>query len=90
MFDAGRRFDRLYLVLRQTLGMIAKYLDYSAISNTTAAALRNHSLEFGLERLQRYLGGVDPVNDILASVQEFSGQLEAQDDRTLVVLERTK
>jgi sigma-B regulation protein RsbU (phosphoserine phosphatase) len=46
--------------------------------------------EFGLERLQRYLGGVDPVNDILASVQEFSGQLEAQDDRTLVVLERTK
>jgi Cd2+/Zn2+-exporting ATPase len=58
MFDAGRRFDRLYLVLRQTLGMIAKYLDYSAISNTTAAALRNHSLEFGLERLQTVDAGL--------------------------------
>ena len=46
--------------------------------------------EFGLERLQHYLGGIDPVNDILASVQEFSGHTEAQDDRTLVVLERMK
>ena len=46
--------------------------------------------EFGLERLQQYLGGNDPINDILASVQEFSGHMEAQDDRTLVVLERTK
>jgi serine phosphatase RsbU (regulator of sigma subunit) len=46
--------------------------------------------EFGLDRLQQYLGGNDPINDILASVQEFSGHMEAQDDRTLVVLERTK
>jgi hypothetical protein len=52
MLYAGPRFDGLYLVLGQTFGMVAKYFDYSAISNATAAALRNHPLDFGPERLQ--------------------------------------
>jgi hypothetical protein len=40
------------LVLRQTSGMVTKCFDYSAISNTTTAALCNHPLEFGPKRLQ--------------------------------------
>jgi len=46
--------------------------------------------EFGLDRVERCVGRPDPVNDILAGVQEFLGHREAQDDRTLLILERTK
>lgn len=46
--------------------------------------------EFGTDKVQECLCGKDPVPDILAAVQSFCGNLEAQDDRTLVVLERTK
>jgi len=46
--------------------------------------------EFGLDRVERCVGRPDPVNDILAGVQEFLGHREAQDDRTLLIMERTK
>jgi len=46
--------------------------------------------EFGLARVQQYLHGKDPLGETLAAVQQFCGQREAQDDRTLVVMERTK
>lgn len=46
--------------------------------------------EFGLDRVEQCVGRADPVNEILIGVQEFLGAREAQDDRTLLVLERTK
>lgn len=46
--------------------------------------------EFGLNRVQQYLHGQDPLGETLAAVQQFCGPKEAQDDRTLVVLERIK
>ena len=46
--------------------------------------------EFGLGRVEQYVHAPDALSEILAAVQLFCGQGEAQDDRTLVVLERTK
>ncbi|HLK52732.1 MAG TPA: SpoIIE family protein phosphatase [Candidatus Angelobacter sp.] len=44
--------------------------------------------EFGLRKLEELLGGNDPVAAIFSAVEEFGGNAEAQDDRTLIVLER--
>jgi serine phosphatase RsbU (regulator of sigma subunit) len=46
--------------------------------------------EFGTHLLADYLCGEEPIQKILLAVQSFSGNSEAQDDRTLVVLERIK
>lgn len=46
--------------------------------------------EFALSRVEQHAQAPDAVNATLAAVQGFCGQGEAQDDRTLVVLERTK
>ena len=45
--------------------------------------------EFGFNGLEPYLRSQNPLADILAAVDSFSGGQEAQDDRTLVLLERT-
>jgi len=45
--------------------------------------------EFGIGSVEKYLAGQDPVSDVFAAVEAFSEQCEIQDDRTLVVLERT-
>src|SRR5262245_33708577 len=47
-------------------------------------------VEFGLDRVEDCLRAQDALREILAAVELFSGHREAQDDRTLVVLERTK
>lgn len=46
-------------------------------------------VEFGLDPVRTCLGQEEPIDAVLASIREFSGDREAQDDRTLVVLERT-
>jgi sigma-B regulation protein RsbU (phosphoserine phosphatase) len=46
--------------------------------------------EFGTHLLADFLCGEEPIQKILLAVQSFSGNSEAQDDRTLVVLERIK
>jgi serine phosphatase RsbU (regulator of sigma subunit) len=46
--------------------------------------------EFGTHLIANFLRSEDPIGDILEAVQLFSGHTEAQDDRTLVVLERIK
>jgi phosphoserine phosphatase RsbU/P len=47
-------------------------------------------VEFGTAGLEPYLLAPEPVPNILSAVQSFSCGQEAQDDRTLVVLERTQ
>jgi phosphoserine phosphatase RsbU/P len=47
-------------------------------------------VEFGLSRVEDCLRAQDALRETLAAVELFSGHREAQDDRTLVVLERTK
>jgi phosphoserine phosphatase RsbU/P len=46
--------------------------------------------EFGLTRVEEHMLAPDPLSGALGAVQAFSGQGEASDDRTLVILERTK
>ena len=46
--------------------------------------------EFGTRLIGEFLCGEDPIRKILDAVQSFGGNTEAQDDRTLVVLERIK
>lgn len=46
--------------------------------------------EFGLARVEQHLLTPDPLGGTLGAVQLFSGQGEASDDRTLVIMERTK
>ncbi|HSK43241.1 MAG TPA: SpoIIE family protein phosphatase [Candidatus Binatia bacterium] len=46
--------------------------------------------EFGTHLIGDFLSGEDPIRKILDAVQSFGGNTEAQDDRTLVVLERIK
>lgn len=46
-------------------------------------------VEFGLEPVKACLGAQEPVGAVLGAVRAFSGDREAQDDRTVVVLERT-
>lgn len=55
------------------------------ISETENAA----GAEFGFAGLEPYVGSQNPLVEIMEAVQSFSGGREAQDDRTLVVLERT-
>lgn len=45
--------------------------------------------EFGLDQVKQHLGAEEPVDAILAANRIFCCDREAQDDRTLVVLERT-
>jgi sigma-B regulation protein RsbU (phosphoserine phosphatase) len=47
-------------------------------------------VEFGLNAVRECLSAERPIDSVLAAVREFSGDREAQDDRTLVVLERTR
>jgi sigma-B regulation protein RsbU (phosphoserine phosphatase) len=46
--------------------------------------------EFGLQRVEQCAHATDPIAEMLAAVNAFSGAREAQDDRTIVVLERTR
>src|SRR5262249_3426818 len=46
--------------------------------------------EFGLARVEEHMLAADPLSGTLGAVQAFSGQGEASDDRTLVIMERTK
>jgi serine phosphatase RsbU (regulator of sigma subunit) len=46
--------------------------------------------EFGLARMEKCAQASDPLNETLTAVQLFCGHPEAADDRTLVVMERTK
>jgi serine phosphatase RsbU (regulator of sigma subunit) len=46
--------------------------------------------EFGTAVVADYLCAAEPIREILAAVESFSAGAEAQDDRTLVVLERIK
>ena len=46
-------------------------------------------VEFGLEPVERLLTSPDPLDAIMAANRTFSGDREAQDDRTVVVLERS-
>ncbi|HZE81971.1 MAG TPA: SpoIIE family protein phosphatase [Candidatus Polarisedimenticolia bacterium] len=46
--------------------------------------------EFGTHLIANFLCNEDPIREILDAVQSFGGNSEAQDDRTLVVLERIK
>jgi len=40
--------------------------------------------------IAKFLCGEEPVRAILGAVESFAGNAEAQDDRTLVVLERIR
>lgn len=44
--------------------------------------------EFGFAGLKPHVGSQNPLAEIMEAVQSYSGGREAQDDRTLVVLER--
>jgi serine phosphatase RsbU (regulator of sigma subunit) len=46
--------------------------------------------EFGLGRVEQNLHAPDALGDTLTAVLNFRGAGEAQDDQTLVVLERTE
>ena len=46
--------------------------------------------EFGTGMIAKFLCGEEPVRAILGAVESFAGNAEAQDDRTLVVLERIR
>ncbi len=46
--------------------------------------------EFGTAVVADYLRAAEPIREIMAAVESFAGGAEAQDDRTLVVLERIK
>lgn len=46
--------------------------------------------EFGAHLIGDFLCGKEPIQRILDAVQSFGGNTEAQDDRTLVVVERIK
>ena len=46
--------------------------------------------EFGLARMEKCAQASDPLTETLAAVQLFCGHPEGADDRTLVVMERTK
>jgi serine phosphatase RsbU (regulator of sigma subunit) len=46
--------------------------------------------EFGTSSIEKLLCGQDPVREIMAAVESFDGGREAQDDRTVVVVERIK
>jgi len=46
--------------------------------------------EFGTAVVADYLRAAEPIREILAAVESFASGAEAQDDRTLVVLERIR
>jgi serine phosphatase RsbU (regulator of sigma subunit) len=50
----------------------------------------DEGVEFGLERVEQCAQAPDPVVHTLAAVNAFCGAREAQDDRTILVLERTQ
>ncbi len=45
--------------------------------------------EFGMLKVEQLVSGPDPVGEILAAVQSYCDNHEAQDDRTVLILERT-
>ncbi len=46
-------------------------------------------VEFGLAPVRECLGAKEPIDSVLAAMGAFCGDREAQDDRTIVVMERT-
>jgi serine phosphatase RsbU (regulator of sigma subunit) len=46
--------------------------------------------EFGTHLIGDFLSAGEPIREILDAVESFCGNAEAQDDRTLLVLERIK
>jgi phosphoserine phosphatase RsbU/P len=46
--------------------------------------------EFGTHLIGDFLGSEEPIREILGAVESFCANAEAQDDRTLLVLERIK
>ena len=46
-------------------------------------------IEFGMKQIEANLQAAEPIEAILAAVHSFCGGREPQDDRTIVVLERT-
>ncbi|HEU4414175.1 MAG TPA: SpoIIE family protein phosphatase [Candidatus Angelobacter sp.] len=46
--------------------------------------------EFGIVKVEECLNDAEPVVKVMNIVRSFSGDQEAQDDRTMVVLERTR
>jgi serine phosphatase RsbU (regulator of sigma subunit)/pSer/pThr/pTyr-binding forkhead associated (FHA) protein len=46
--------------------------------------------EFGLDRVEECLCLADPVQETLAAIKNFCGDHEAQDDRTMMIVERTR
>jgi serine phosphatase RsbU (regulator of sigma subunit) len=46
--------------------------------------------EFGTTRVEECLPGPEPINRTMSHLHAFSGGRDAQDDRTMVVLERTQ
>jgi serine phosphatase RsbU (regulator of sigma subunit)/pSer/pThr/pTyr-binding forkhead associated (FHA) protein len=46
--------------------------------------------EFGTHLIGEFLCGEEPIRSVFDAVQSFGGNTEAQDDRTLLVLERIK
>jgi sigma-B regulation protein RsbU (phosphoserine phosphatase) len=49
----------------------------------------SEGLEFGMVKIEEHVGGQDPIGAILSAVQTFCDNHEAQDDRTVLILERT-
>jgi serine phosphatase RsbU (regulator of sigma subunit) len=47
-------------------------------------------VEFGTHLIGGFLCGEEPIREILGAVESFCANAEAQDDRTLLVLERIK
>lgn len=50
----------------------------------------DQGVEFGLDRIEKCAHAADPLAETLVAVNAFCGSREAQDDRTLLVLERTQ
>ena len=60
------------------------------ISDGINEAENAQGADYGAAEVERNLLARDPMKEILASVSAFCGNCEPQDDRTVVILERTQ
>ena len=60
------------------------------ISDGINEAENAQGVDYGTAEVERNLLAQDPMKEILASVSAFCGNCEPQDDRTVVILERTQ